>query len=419
MDEIVDPREQIQTAAKQAFLNSNQKSTLIISTGGGKTKIAIDILKELNPTGIVLLLTNSTQLRDVNWYNEFVKWGYDPDDVISECYQTVFRWEGKTFDFVIADEIDFVADQYVKFFRNNTCKKILGLTGFVTEEKRELINTIAPIVYETNVEDLQESNILNKSEFIFIEYPMLVTKTLEKKLKTGGKFFVSENDEYKYWDKQFQQAMIVKTQIEKKYRMLHQTFEDKKDHQAAHWKFISTAAKRKKVIHTLQSTVQVTKNLIAHIHSKPGNKVLVFNTLTEIADYLPNPFHGKSLEDKGIEKLNSGEINTLSSVKKITRGINLVGVNYLIRATFDGSETDFSQSNGRLMRLQVNQVAKYIVLLPLYLDLVKQQGGAFKYELIETQAHTWCKKMMDSLKNATIKTTRLDKTLTIKPDLIL
>jgi len=106
-------------------------------------------------------------------------------------------------------------------------------------------------------------------------------------------------------------------------------------------------------------------------------------------------------------------------VKKITRGINLAGVNYLIRATFDGSETDFSQSNGRLMRLQVNQVAKYVVLLPIYLDLVKMQGGAFKYELLETQAFRWKDKMMDSLKNPTIKTIRLDKTLTIKPETIL
>lgn len=293
------------------------------------------------------------------------------------------------------------------------------MTGFITQEKEELLNKYLPIVFRANVEQLQQSNILNKSEFIMIEYPMSAQKTIERKTKTGTKFFISENDEYKYWDKQFQQAMIVKTNIEKKYRVLGQTFEDKKDHQAAHWKFISTAAKRKKVLHTLQSTIQVTKNLIEHIHSKPNNKVLIFNMLTDVADCLPNPFHGKSLEDTGLQKLNSGEINTLSSVKKITRGVNLVGVNYLIRATFDGSETDFFQSNGRLMRLNVDQVAKYIILLPMYYDLVKMQGGQFKYELIQTQAFKWRDKMMASLQNPTIKTIRLDKDLKIKPEQVI
>ena len=404
-----DVRQELQNIAVNTWLESNRKNTLVISTGVGKTKIAIDILKEVKPAS-VLLLTNSTQLRDINWNDEFTKWGYDSSNVVSECYQTVFRWEGRTFDFVIGDEIDFIADQYIKFFHNNTCKNILGLTGFVTEEKRELINTIAPIIYETNVEDLQESNILNKTEFVFIEYPMSTEKNIERKLKTGGRFYVSENDEYKYWDKVFQQSMIVKTQIEKKYKMLHQSYEDKKDHQAAHWKFISAASKRKKILHKLQSTVQVTKNLIAHIHSKPNNKILIFNTLTEIADLLPNPYHGKSdVEDKGIEKLNLGEINTLSSVKKIVRGTNLVKVNYLIRATFDGSEVDFFQSHGRLMRLAIDKIATYIILIPLYEDLVKIENGTFKKMLLYTQAEKWKQKMLTSFDLKNPKIIRLNK----------
>lgn len=415
-----DPREIIQQKAKQAYLSSNKQASLILPTGSGKSKVAIDLIKELQPTTI-LLLSNSQDLRDSNWKQEFDKWWEGSWSTIqSECYQTAYKesWRsGKKYDLIVYDEADFaLTEEYQTVFSIPSTYK-LAMTGFITQEKEELLSMYLPIVFRANVEQLQKDEILNKSEFILIEYPISAEKNIEKRLKTGGKFFVSENDEYKYWDKQFQQAMIVKTQVEKKYRNLGQTFEDKKDHQAAHWKFISTAAKRKKLLHTLQSTIQVTKNLINHIHSKPGNKILILNTLTDVADHLPNPFHGKSLEDKGIEKLNSGEINTLSSVKKITRGINLVGVNYLIRATFDGSETDFSQSNGRLMRLQVNQVAKYIILLPMYFDLVKMQGGSFKYELIETQAFRWKDKMMQSLNSPTIKTIRLDKTLTIKPEL--
>jgi hypothetical protein len=52
----------------------------------------------------------------------------------------------------------------------------------------------------------------------------------------------------------------------------------------------------------------------------------------------------------------------------------------------------------------------------MYVDLVKVQGGSFKYELLETQAFKWKDKMMQSLNNATTKTIRLDKTLTINPE---
>ena len=43
----MDRRESIQQEAKTAYLNSNgTASTIIVGTGGGKSKIAIDIIKK-------------------------------------------------------------------------------------------------------------------------------------------------------------------------------------------------------------------------------------------------------------------------------------------------------------------------------------------------------------------------------------
>ena len=92
-------------------------------------------------------------------------------------------------------------------------------------------------------------------------------------------------------------------------------------------------------------------------------------------------------------------------------------MNYLIRSTFDGSETDLNQSHGRGMRLAVDQIFKYIVLLPMYTDLVKMHTGRMEYHLLSTQAERWKNKMMQSLGNPTIKTIRLDKTLTINQEI--
>lgn len=276
----------------------------------------------------------------------------------SQCYQTMCNRIGE-WDLIIMDEIDFAVGtpEYGKCLLQTRLKAkcVLGMTGFITQEKEEVLESFYPICFRADIEELQDNDILNQSEFVMIEYPVSTEKTIEQKMKTGKSFFISENDQYKYWDKQFQQASIVKSQIEKKYRLLRKNFEPEKDWMTVDWKFKIAASKRKKILHTLESTITVTKNLVEHIHSREDNKVLIFSTLTQECDKLPNPYHGKSDEDAaGIDKLNSGEIKTCSVVKKVTRGVNLVGVNYLIRAFFDGSETELQQSHGKCIQLPLS-----------------------------------------------------------------
>ena len=323
-----DPRENLQSLARKKWLESARKNSIILPTGSGKSKVAIDIIKELNP-GFILLLTNSERLRDETWKAEFIKFGAEEywDCTLSECYQTMHSRTGE-WDLIIFDEIDFACTEvYGKCLSQNNLKSkwVLGLTGFITEEKEQFLEYFYPICYKAHIEDLQEQNILNQSEFIMVEFPIFTSKTITQQTKTGRQFLVSENDQYKYWDGQFQKAVIVKKKkhrLRRKYRLLHQPFEGEKDWMAADWKFKITAAKRKKLLHTLESTIKVTKNLVDRIHATPGNKGAdIQHVLTTECDKLPNPYHGKSDEEvKGIEKLNTGEINTLSVVKKITRG---------------------------------------------------------------------------------------------------
>lgn len=103
-----DPREKIQQESKQAFLNSTKQVSLILPTGSGKSKVAIDLIKELEPDKI-LLLSNSQDLRDSNWKQEFDKWWPGSWSTIqSECYQTAYKetWRlGKKYDMIIFDKL--------------------------------------------------------------------------------------------------------------------------------------------------------------------------------------------------------------------------------------------------------------------------------------------------------------------------
>lgn len=412
-----DPREEIQEDAKKAWLESDQKNTIVLATGGGKSKVAIDLLKEmdLSEEDQILLLTNATPLRDHNWKVEFEKFGYDWNRVTSECYQTTKSWTGKHFKVCIADEIDFIAEGYAKVFENNTFDKIIGLTGFITEEKEEFLQSYAPVCFKAPTSQLQEAGALNKSKFIFIKFPLSIKKSIEKKTKKGGTFKVSENDEYRYWDKEFQLSMIAKASTERKLSLLGEHFENDDSWKKLDWKMKISSSKRKSVLHNSENSAALTNKLISLIHGEEGNKILVFSSLTKQCNKFPNPFHG-ALEDKNsplLDRLNRGEINTLSSVKKISRGVNLEGVNWIIKESYDSSEVDFQQQHGRGLRLKPDQVLTVIVLLPFYEDMVKIESGAFRREKLPTQATRWAEKMMKSMSIEENKVITLDHNLNI------
>jgi len=413
----MDKRERIQQEAREAWLNSNRKTSIIAGTGTGKSKIALDIIRELNPRSIVLL-TNSENLRDVNWKKEFEKFGMLEywDRTVSRTYQAMYDKEWEEYELGILDEVDFACSpEYGKCLvqASRHCTNVLAMTGFCTEEKEELLSSHFPIVYRISTQDAQDAEMLNQTEFIFIEFPLNLSKTIEQKKKAGGSFKVSENDQYAYYDKEFQKAMIVKNSLDKKYRLLGQDPSQHKDWQGADWKFKITAVKRKSILNNLDSSVAVVKKLLELIHSEQNNKVLIFSALTKQADKLPNPFHGNSKEDDGIAKLNSGEFKTMAVVKKVNRGTNLVGVNYIIKESFDGSETDFQQTHGRLTRLPVGEVGRYIILIPMFQALVRTETGAFKRVMLSTQARSWATKMTATFDTSRSRTITLDKDLRI------
>ena len=96
-------------------LETGIKASVIKGTGTGKSYDGIAIVKAVVQHWLdkttpliplrILLLSNSTRLRDITWKEEFVKW--DKEELLTfctmECYQTVYKWENTHWDLVIAD----------------------------------------------------------------------------------------------------------------------------------------------------------------------------------------------------------------------------------------------------------------------------------------------------------------------------
>jgi superfamily II DNA or RNA helicase len=405
-------KDQLQHEAKTHWLCGDRLNTIVLGTGGGKTKVAIDIMKELqDELKEVLILVNSTALLQ-SWWDEIDKFWPETRTVgISvTTYQTAYKWEDNDPEttLIIYDECDFASsDEYGKVYTFSAPYK-LGLTGFIPEDKQEFFQQYLPVCYVRTAQELQELGILNQSELIYIEYPLSNKKDIKVAKRAGGAFYQSENDYYKYYTDQVKKAQIVKGNLDRQLYVIRETGGNPGEQllanvRTADFKVKMMIAKRKKILNSLSSSVQVVKNLVDNIHLVEGNKVVVFCGVTDQCDKYGYPtLHGKKTStEKDLSRLNEGNINTLAVCKAIDRGVNMVGVNYIIKESFDGSEVSFHQTYGRSLRLRDDQVAKYIILLPTYKD---------KDGVKATQQSKWVDKMLTNF-NAKVKTIRLGESL--------
>lgn len=420
-----DPRNDIQGKAKDAFLATEGKATLVLGTGVGKSRIAINACESwinllyykhnINPT--ILILVPSERLRDHGWREEIVKWAGKYrylDSVVSiQCYQTAHRLSHQVWDIVIADEIDFaLTEQYAKFFRNNQIRVIIGLTAYVADEKKELLNSIAPVCFSYSTQDGQRDGILNKTAFYQVNFDLSNTKNISIPMKGGRSFMQSEVGLYNYLDEQFNKSLYAMSALRKQAArdgLLGGEASMDQATKKAEWKFKTFSRKRKELLHSLKSSVQVTKLLLGKIKENLDNRVLIFSKLTsQIDQIVEHTFHSKNKELDKLSHFSNCRFAELGVCEAVNRGVNLVEVNNIIIESYVGSETDFQQKHGRGVRLDPSKTLNFFLLVPHVHTraAVKQDNGSILWQQIRrpTQAGSWKERMTDSFNMSNIKT---------------
>ena len=67
----------IQTEALVAFRKAKGVGTVVLDTGSGKSKVAIDFMRTQDDVLKVLITSPRTNLQK-NWSDELIKWGFEP-----------------------------------------------------------------------------------------------------------------------------------------------------------------------------------------------------------------------------------------------------------------------------------------------------------------------------------------------------
>jgi|GEM_PF-2435159 len=373
-------REQNQERAKEAVRKANYIASVIMSVGSGKGKMMLDLVKELIEAGkvkSVLYLCDNRRLRDSEedgFPGEIEKWGNEKMKAMIhlECYQTVCKWQDRSYDLVLADEVDYaITPVYIKSLLNNKYKYKILVSGTLSLEKKRVLEKIAPIVYRFTTVDAENAGVINKTDYYKYHYKM-----------TEG-----ECKLYNTYTGKIASLAAIGT-----------PFEDKE--------YIFWIRKRKQFLNSLTSSQEHCRKIMQAMYSKDkSNRMVIFCELTTQADAICKySFHGKNEEDDNLSKFQSGAINALSVVAKIKRGINLKRANVAIFEGLSSSSTEWEQRNGRMKRLQLDETATVIFIIPWYTKKDRRTG---EISWTPTVVEKWINKATENISNMNWKNLKL------------
>lgn len=373
------------------------------------TKVSIDAIKK-GKFNNILITSPRTNLKS-NWRQELSKWnieyshtnmyfnpkGNDEYYITLENIQTCYKWSKEkilSFNLIIYDEIHTCGEEYSNLINIALKLKIpvIGLTGTPMEKnefKKNVLYKHLPIIYKYL--NSEKDGIINKTNYWVYYYELsdnnkVITGTKDKK------WLVGEKSQYDYLTRQYELAKSLMYEYGSdnyfidSLNWMRTATGSKKE---AGRKFFYAIKNRKEFLWTLQSSVDIALNIKNIILSKPNNKVLLFSELTSQAEKLsPYSIHSNNSSSvkKTLElnkdlllKFNSNEIKELSSVKSLTLGLNLTNASYCIFESYNGGDTDAKQKGGRLGRLNVNDTANAIIIVPVNTQAEIWFNNAFGY----------------------------------------
>lgn len=379
-------RKDIQQQAVYHWVESNKKGTLELAVGTGKTIASLMCLYTMPQKDgkVHLFLAETVErekdlLSDIQLFNKIYNCNVLQDyNIKFLCYQSAYRLTDYNFGLVIADEIhNSLTEEYIKFYRNNQYDAIVGLSATVDrtikyeidgEEvtKGDLMDSIAPSCYKYTMEDSIKDGI-GRILNIYIITHKLDSKT--KNIPAGSvqkRFFQTEEESYKYWDKEHKKSWFL----------LNQEMKD--------MKIRVTAAKRSKLLFELPSKVEATTKLLKNI---TGKSIIFANSLDSLLKVTPNVVSARNTpaENKTIrDNFDNNKISIIGSFKKLQQGANMKELDNCILMSYYSSEVSLVQRLGRV-RKNGDKV-----------------GSAFIFLTEGTQEEVWASKMLQNLNDFNI-----------------
>lgn len=342
---------------EQEWEKANRRGTFEGATGTGKTKAALRLIANQfrkNPGSYVLIAVPTETLRDVDWPDEFRKWGYEHllPKVVLTCWVSLSK-------VVVPGDVDlFVGDEWhhltvanAAFFDRVKVWDICALTATLPKgtksiedgNKRALLDSLAPSVFKISLEEGIELGLI--ADF--------AVKTLLFDLDSADMYINASNAGKKpsYTTEASRYLQLTKT--------LQKMAWQKKE--GAKFIFIQ---KRTALLRNLRSAEKYAKKLM-EILIEPGNRTLIFCSSIEQCNKLCgiNVYHSGT-DETALQSFQQGGTNYLGCVDALNEGKNVVDLDQSLMTGVKSVDRILVQQIGRNIRWRENHKALITVLVP-------------------------------------------------------
>lgn len=326
------------------------------ATGVGKTRTAVlAVMEEIdkNPHSVIYIMVPTETLRDVDWPDEFRKWGAENylQFVKIMCHTSMSKAHSRTgeVDLVILDEFHHITPKQAAFFDNNKVYKSLGLSatlpkGTKSEEdliKKQLVDQYCPSIYKISLEEAIELKII--ADF---EVKVLMFKLDDVKVYNYGteqkKQLRTELGQYKHLSKQLGKAMYNKK------------FEGLK---------FQAMQRRKEFLVNSKSKLALAKTCLAKM-IEPGKRTLVFcGSIAQSVELLGTNVYNSKSNDLALKAFQAEEISELGAVDALDEGKNINLLDQILIVQGTSVARRVVQRFGRMLRIRPNHKGLAVVLV--------------------------------------------------------
>ena len=359
---------------KQILDDIKDYDTIILdwTTSLGKSKMALDIcnnLKVLFGKPKILLIVAEIAHKD-NWKKEFIKWGYDYNNVTIECYASLKKYINTSWDIVIMDEAHHIkSDIRTSIFKTININKLICLSATIDKEVYDFLYNIRDKnkIFESKI-SLQTAidwNILTEPDIRLI--PLSLNNTIKDQeiIEEWGKKtlrktiycdYVLRWNYLKNRNKYPNLKLIIRcTQAQKCYYLDEKiTYWQKRAYASNDIRFknkwLQQGSLRKRFLG--ESKTPYIKLLLEQLKN---HRYICFCSSIEQAELLnsKNCIHSKKTNSLDIiDDFNNKKINNLLAINMLQEGQNLVDIEMGIITQLDGQIRIFKQKLGRSLRAE-------------------------------------------------------------------
>lgn len=351
----------------ERVLNNDSKNILLeLPTGYGKTRYAIEKIKQLNPKSILIVIPRNV-LKE-NWNKEIEKWGGLNCTITYSTYVSIPKNVGN-YGLIVFDEAHHITERCRESLKYYNFKNAILLSATINRNlKKELYRIFEFETIKVSTREAIENEVLPEPIVYLIPMELDNTKSSEILVKNPkGKTIVRtpyanrwnylRNKEYRVELKCTQQQYIqdLNEQIEwykrKALRTNNILFKNK-------WLYL--CSERLKYLATIKNSF--IKDLLLHLKNY---RTLTFCTdikqTEELGKYCINS-KNKSSEEY-LNMFNNNKIKHITACNSLNEGVNLNNCRLGIFVNINASEIMTIQKIGRILRHK-----QPVVIIPYYKD---------------------------------------------------